>query len=131
LFGLLARMGPWVMLAAFLFVAGIVLTLIGKLFGFDLADVDVWLAAHSWIFTGIGSIILRLICGTVLLACVFVLLSPFYVLLARWIGPRMEPPPRSLRQDLSKAAHDVRWGCWMLAIPGAWFAFVGTFLSYA
>ncbi|WP_395611991.1 hypothetical protein [Allosphingosinicella sp.] len=63
------------LLAAFLFLAGIVLTLLGKVFGFTLADVDRWLNSHSNWFTAVGDITIRLVCFFVLVCCVVVVIA--------------------------------------------------------
>ena len=63
-FAILGRFGPWVMLAAILFLIGLVLSLIGLVFGFSLDDVDVWLGAHSSWLTAIGDILFRIACDS-------------------------------------------------------------------
>ncbi|HYD13878.1 MAG TPA: hypothetical protein VEC11_13600 [Allosphingosinicella sp.] len=111
MFRLLSRFGPWVLLAAFLFVTGLVLALLGLLLGFDLGDVDAWLEAQGGVLNAVGVLLLRILCGIVLLLCVLALVAPFF-----W------------RKD--KDADRPGWGCALLAIPVGWFAWVGMTMSY-
>jgi hypothetical protein len=104
IFALLARFGPWVMLAAILFLAGILLTLVGTIFGFSLDDVDRWFDAHGSWFGAIGDILFRLACGLVLLICVLGVASPFI--------DRKNPERPGL-------------GCVFLALLVGYFAWIG------
>lgn len=110
-FAIAARFGPWVLLAAALFLIGILLTLLGLIFGFDLTDVDLWLEAHGGWFAAIGNLIFRIVCGFVFLICAFVAIAPFF-----------------FRKDVD--ADKPGWGCALLAVPVAYFAWVGAFGSY-
>ena len=108
-FAILGRFGPWVMLAAILFAAGILLALLGGIFGFSLADVDAWLKNHGSWFTAIGDILFRIACAGVLLVCVLGVASPFI--------DRKNP-------------EQLGFGCAFLALIIGYFAFVGVFMNY-
>jgi hypothetical protein len=108
-FALLTRFGPWVMLAATLFLIGVVLTLLGAVFGFSLADVDVWLEAHGGFFNAAGKLLLRTFFGLILLLCVYVILSPIL---------------------FRKEKDGAGLGCILLAIPVGYFCWIGTFGDY-
>lgn len=105
-FALLARFGPWMVLAAILFLVGIVLTLLGAVFGFSLDDVDLWLEAHGGFFNAVGNLLFRIGCGFVFLLCLFLALSPLLY-----------------RRD--KSEERPGWGCALLAIPVGYFAWIG------
>ena len=111
IFALLARFGPWVVLAAILFLIGIVLTLLGLVFGFDLTDVDLWLEAHGGFFSAVGNLLFRIVCGFVFLLCVFVALAPLL-----------------FRND--QDADRPGWGCALAAIPVGYFAWIGMTMRY-
>jgi uncharacterized membrane protein len=98
-------LGPWVALAATLFLVGIVLVLLG----FDLARVDDWLAGHSSWFTATGDVLLRIVCLVVLLVCGLAVLSP--------VIDRKNP-------------ERLGYGCAFLALIVGYFAFAGLFLRY-
>ncbi len=106
-FALLARFGPWVLLAAFLFLVAVVLTLLGLVFGFDLTDVDAWLEARGGFFNAAGLLFFRIACGLVFLLCLFALVAPFLF--------------RAEENGDGKRG----WGCALIAIPVGWFAWSG------
>jgi hypothetical protein len=109
---ILARFGCIVAFAAILFVVAIALTLLGLVFGFTLADVDLWLEARGGFFNAAGLMLFRIVCGLVLALCVFVALSPFLF--------------RAEENGDGKSS----WGCALLAIPVGWFAWTGMVMHY-
>jgi len=133
-FAIAARFGPWVLLAAFLFLAGIVLTLLGKVFGFTLADVDRWLNSHSNWFTAVGDIAIRLVCFFVLVCCVVVVIAAVHGLVRPARKRDLEVPPIPIPGFKPEADRDAEKppgiGCALVALLVGYFAFVGTFVSY-
>jgi hypothetical protein len=107
-FALLARFGPLVVLAATLFLIGVLLTLLGTIFGFSLDDVDRWLDNHSSWLTAIGDVLFRIACGFVLLICVLGVLAP--------VIDRKNPERPG-------------WGCAFLGLLVGYFAWTGMTMS--
>lgn len=108
-FALLARFGPWVVLAAILFLVGVILSLLGAVFGFTLDDVDRWLEGHSSWIAAAGDILFRIACGIVLLICVLGVASPFL--------DRKDPDRPGL-------------GCVFLALLVGYFAWTGMTMAF-
>jgi len=106
-----ARFGCIVAGAAILFLVAALLTVIGWVFGFTLADVDLWLEGHGGFFEAVGKLLLRSFFGLLLMLCIFLALSPFL-----FRGEKDENRPG--------------WGCALLAIPAGYFCWVGTFGDY-
>lgn len=126
LFRFIAGFGPWVLLAVFLFVLGVVLTMLGWAFGFSLNDVDVWLEAHGGFFHAAGKLVLRIVFGFFLLVFAFVAVSPFIALMTgRKVAER-----RTARVRRRELAEKPNWGCALAAIPAAWFCWIGAFGDY-
>ena len=88
--------GP-VVVSTFLFFVFVVVGLVLTALGFDLAKVDVWLAAHNGWLLFIGDILFRLVCGLVLLLCGLCIAS-----LTK--GLRFAPPPLPQPLPLSEKA---------------------------
>lgn len=138
-FALLARFGPWVVLAAVLLLTGIVLALLGAVFGFSLDDVDIWLAAHGGLFNAAGSLLFRIGCGLVLLLCAATLLGAIFARRTPESGPGapqrdlIAPEPRLDAPESGSGEPETEvvppqapgWGCALLAIPVGYFAWIG------
>jgi hypothetical protein len=110
LFRFIGRFGWIVQLCAAIFLIGVILALLGLVFGFSLDDVDAWLAAHGGLFNAAGKALLRVLFGVVLLLCLFVAASPLL-----------------FRED---KANRLGWGCWLLTLPVGYLAWIGTFGDY-
>lgn len=67
--GLRPRSGASALLL-FLFLIFLVVGIILRLLGFDLADIDRWLDAQGGWLNGLGSLAFRGLCGLIFLACV-------------------------------------------------------------
>ena len=137
-FGFFRKFGPWVLLAAILFVVAVVLTLLGLVFGFHLGDVDGWLDAHGGWFNAVGNLLFRLFCGAVLLGCVLILFGAIFGRRSPGIGPAearrdlIAPEPRLAALEAGEDAPVVEppapppaLGCVLLAIPLGYFAWIG------
>jgi hypothetical protein len=106
LFGFIGRFGWIVLLCAILFLIGILLTLLGLVFGFSLADVDVWLASHRNGFTATADVLFRIGCFGMLSICALAVLGA--------ILDRRNPERPG-------------FGCALLALVVGYFAWLGTF----
>jgi hypothetical protein len=122
-FAILARFGPWVVLAAILFLTGLVLTLLGALFGFSLDDVDRWLEAHGGLLNAVGSLLFRVVCGIAFLICVATFLGALFARLRPGSGDPVAP-------EAGERAGPPGWGCALLAIPVGYFAWIGMVARY-
>lgn len=60
---------PYFGCVALFFVLGLLLSLLGLVFGFDLGDVDRWLEAHGGWFEALGDLLFRAVCGLIFLFC--------------------------------------------------------------
>lgn len=136
-FAIAARFGPWVLLAAFLFLVAIVLTILGKLFGFTLADVDRWLDTHSSWFTAVADVLFRLGCFFVLVICAVVVVGAVHGKFSRRGRDLVTPPeapPIPIPGFKPEADRDAEkppgLGCAFVALIIGYFAFVGTFMRY-
>lgn len=125
IFRFIGRFGPLVLLAAILFLVGLVLSLLGWLFGFSLDDVDAWLADHSSWITAVADILFRLGCAFVLLCCAVVVVGAVHGLV-RPATPRDPGAP----PEAADAEKPPGIGCALVALIVGYFAFVGTFMSY-
>lgn len=136
-FAIAARFGPWVLLAAFLFLAAILLTILGRIFGFTLDDVDAWLAGHSSWLTAVADILFRLGCLFVLVCCAVVVIGAVHGKFSR-AGRDLVTPPKAppapipgFRPEAGREAEKPPGlGCAFLALILGYFAFVGTFMRY-
>ena len=91
---------PWLFLSFLLFVIGLVLVL----FGFDLGEVDRWIDAQGGWLGALGSALVRLVSGLVILLC---LLTIGLAIFGRRSAERPGP------------------GCAVLALVVAYFAWFG------
>lgn len=97
--------GPWLVLSLLLFVAAVVLVLLG----FDLNEVDLWIDAHGGLFEAIGIVLMRIFWGLVLLACLAALLG--------FLFDRDNPERPG-------------WGCLIVALILGYVAWVGMTMAY-
>jgi hypothetical protein len=111
--------GCYLLLVGLFFILGLGLVLLG----FDLAEVDLWLDAQGGLFDAVGTILLRIVCGLVLLLC---------ILAWGWaIAARLKSRARSARAaNGGEAEKPPGWGCLLIAVPTAWFAWVGMTMDY-
>jgi len=135
LFRLIGRFGPIVLICAFIFLVGVLLSLLGWAFGFTLDDVDAWLAAHSSWITAAADVLFRLGCFFVLLCCAVVVVGAVHGKLRP--GRRdLEAPPAQpvpvpgFRPETPAGEKPPGLGCALAALVVGYFAFVGTFMRY-
>lgn len=96
----LGAAAPWLLLSFVLVLAGLVLVLLG----FDLGDVDRWIAAQGDWLDAIGSLLFRTVCALAILICVVTIGSALF--------DRDNPERPGL-------------GCTLLALAIAYFAWFG------
>lgn len=125
IFRFIGRFGPLVLLAAILFLTGVVLSLLGWLFGFSLDDVDAWLADHSSWLTAVADILFRLGCFFALVICAVVVVGAIVGLVRPAERRDLVRPPAG-----TEAEKPPGIGCALVALIVGYFAFVGTFMSY-
>ncbi len=98
-------------LTLFLFLIFVVIGVVLRLLGFDLADVDRWLDAQGGWLNALGSIMFRTLCGVILLGCVLMVGAGIVQMLAR-LGDKSRRPPRpQTRQQLGNAEEATGVGC--------------------
>ena len=121
-------LGPYIFLAVLLFVIGSVLTLLG----FDLAEVDLWLEGHGGLFNAIGSALIRLFCGLVLLVCIVLVSISVWSHGARFHEKYFKAEVISTSKRKADKVKDAPAGCLgigVLLVIG-YFAFFGAFSNY-
>ena len=110
----------YVFLVGLLFLIGLGLVLLG----FDLNTVDRWLESQGGLLDAIGTILLRVASGIALLLCILV----YYLA----ISARLKPPPAPVELKPGEQPDTPPgWGCLLLAIPVAWFAWFGMTMDYS
>lgn len=113
-------------LKLFLFLIFVVIGIILRLLGFDLADVDRWLDAQGGWLNALGSIVFRGLCGVVLAVCVLLVGAGIVQMLARLGGQSRRPPRPQVRPQHDHAEDATGIGCLATGIAAvigyfAWF----------
>ena len=125
LFRFIGRFGWIVQLCAALFLVGILLSLVGLVFGFSLGDVDAWLAEHSSWITAVADLLFRLGCLFVLICCAVVVIGAVYDKVRPGTAREPGAPPQE-----TEAGNPPGLGCALIALVIGYLAFVGTFMRY-